>query len=84
MFFFFLTDDLRDFVRQKVESGEFPSEEAVLREAVRRFRQDGQDGRGSEEPPTPDDLIDQFVCADQRLCDIALLEGLAVVNPERP
>lgn len=28
--------------------------------------------------------IDQFVCADQRLCDIALLEGLAVVNPERP
>jgi predicted nucleic acid-binding protein len=28
--------------------------------------------------------IDQFVCADQRLCDIALLEGLAVVNPEQP
>ena len=28
--------------------------------------------------------IEQFVCADQRLCDIALLEGLAVVNPERP
>jgi predicted nucleic acid-binding protein len=29
-------------------------------------------------------LIDQFVCADQRLCDIASLEGLAVVNPEQP
>jgi predicted nucleic acid-binding protein len=28
--------------------------------------------------------IDQFVCADQRLCDIALLEGLAVINPEQP
>jgi hypothetical protein len=28
--------------------------------------------------------IDRFVCADQRLCDVALLEGLAVVNPERP
>jgi predicted nucleic acid-binding protein len=28
--------------------------------------------------------IDGFVCADQRLCDIAVLEGLAVVNPERP
>jgi len=28
--------------------------------------------------------IDQFVCADQRLCAIALLEGLAVVDPERP
>ena len=28
--------------------------------------------------------IDQFVCADQRLCDIAFLEGLAVINPEQP
>jgi predicted nucleic acid-binding protein len=28
--------------------------------------------------------IDHFVCADQRLCDIAALEGLAVINPERP
>jgi len=28
--------------------------------------------------------IDQFVCADQGLADIALLEGLAVINPERP
>ena len=28
--------------------------------------------------------IDQFVCADQRLCDIALLEGLAIINPEQP
>jgi len=37
-----LTNDLRDFVRQKVTSGEFPSEEAVLQEAVRRFRQEVQ------------------------------------------
>lgn len=28
--------------------------------------------------------VDQFVCADQRLCDIALLEGLSVFNPEQP
>ena len=28
--------------------------------------------------------IDQFVCADQRLCEIAILEGLAVINPELP
>jgi hypothetical protein len=28
--------------------------------------------------------IDHFVCADQRVCDIALLEGLAVINPEQP
>jgi uncharacterized protein len=26
--------------------------------------------------------LDQFVCADQRLCDIATREGLAVLNPE--
>jgi uncharacterized protein len=28
--------------------------------------------------------IDQFVCADQRLCNVAIIEGLAVVNPEQP
>ena len=39
-----LTDELRDFVRSKVESGAFPSEEAVLEEAVRRLRQDDQNG----------------------------------------
>jgi predicted nucleic acid-binding protein len=26
--------------------------------------------------------LDRFVCADQRLCDVAILEGLAVINPE--
>ena len=26
--------------------------------------------------------IDHFVCADQRLCNVAALEGLAVINPE--
>jgi uncharacterized protein len=26
--------------------------------------------------------VDRFVCADQTLCDIAALEGLAVFNPE--
>jgi hypothetical protein len=25
--------------------------------------------------------VDHFVCADQRLCDIATLEGLAVITP---
>ena len=28
--------------------------------------------------------LDHFVSADQRLCDIAILEGLAVLNPEFP
>jgi predicted nucleic acid-binding protein len=26
-------------------------------------------------------MIDQFVCADQTLCDMAMAEGLAVINP---
>lgn len=26
--------------------------------------------------------LDHFVCADQRLCDVAALEGLAVLNPD--
>jgi len=26
-------------------------------------------------------VIDQFVCADQRLCDTAIAEGLSVTNP---
>ncbi len=28
--------------------------------------------------------LDRFVCADQRLCAVADLEGLAVLDPERP
>jgi len=34
-----LSNDLRSFVRKNVDSGDFPSEEAVLQEAVRRFQQ---------------------------------------------
>jgi Arc/MetJ-type ribon-helix-helix transcriptional regulator len=46
-----LTDELRDFVRKKVESGAFPSEAAVLEEAGRRFRQDDHNGG---QPPFAD------------------------------
>jgi uncharacterized protein len=35
----------------------------------------------SIQQPAP---IDRFVCADQRLCEIARIEGLAVLNPEQP
>jgi uncharacterized protein len=28
--------------------------------------------------------IDYFVCNDQKLCDVASLEGLTVINPEKP
>ncbi len=53
-----LSSDLRDFVRKKVKSGDFPSEEAVLQEAVRRFQQDEQPGPGSDEKAVAEDLID--------------------------
>ena len=53
-----LSNDLRDFVRKKVKSGDFPSEEAVLQEAVRRFQQDDQPGPGSDEKAVAEDLID--------------------------
>ena len=53
-----LSNDLRDFVRKKVKSGDFPSEEAVLQEAVRRFQQDDQLGPGSDEKAMAEDLID--------------------------
>jgi len=55
-----LTNDLREFVRQKVTSGEFLSEEAVLQEAVRRFHEEEQNGdRASKaEKSTSEGLID--------------------------
>jgi putative addiction module CopG family antidote len=55
-----LTDELNDFIRKKVASGAFQSEEAVLQEAVRRFRQDDQEGRCADDRlrATLEDLID--------------------------
>jgi Arc/MetJ-type ribon-helix-helix transcriptional regulator len=55
-----LTDEMRDFVQKIVESGAFPSEEAVVQEAVRRFRQQSQDGCRAEDvkKATLEDLID--------------------------
>ena len=55
-----LTDDMKDFVRKKVAGGAFPSEEAVLQEAVRRYRQEDQIGCHADAPekPAPDDLTD--------------------------
>ncbi len=39
-----LTIELREFVRRKVQSGDFPTEEAVLQEALRRFCREDQRG----------------------------------------
>jgi Arc/MetJ-type ribon-helix-helix transcriptional regulator len=43
----FLPNDLRIFVQNKVQSGEFPSEEAVLEAALKQFRE--QKALGLEE-----------------------------------
>jgi putative addiction module CopG family antidote len=55
-----LTDEIKSFVQEKVASGAFPSVEAVLQEAVRRFRQEEQAGafgrRGKQ--ASFEDLID--------------------------
>jgi putative addiction module CopG family antidote len=55
-----LTDEIKSFVQEKVASGAFPSVEAVLQEAVRRFRQEEQAaafGRRGKRASF-DDLID--------------------------
>jgi putative addiction module CopG family antidote len=65
-----LTNDLRDFVRQKVESGEVPSEEAVLREALQVLRE--QDARRTETTnmEVPEDLVDhEFIAYCSREAD---------------
>jgi putative addiction module CopG family antidote len=55
-----LTDEMKHFVQKKVKSGAFPSEEAVLQEAVRRFRQDDQAAGHADhgDKATEDQLID--------------------------
>ena len=37
-----LTDEIKSFVQEKVASGAYPSAEAVLREALRRLRQEDE------------------------------------------
>ncbi|MGO9913267.1 MAG: type II toxin-antitoxin system ParD family antitoxin [Isosphaeraceae bacterium] len=53
-----LTDEMKDFVRKKVASGAFPSEEAVLQEAVRRFRQQDQVSCRADDDTGAEDLVD--------------------------
>jgi putative addiction module CopG family antidote len=49
-----LTNDLKEFLQKKVQSGEFPSEEAVVEAALKRLQ--------GEETSTLDDLVDhEFV-----------------------
>ena len=55
-----LTDDMKEFVQMKVASGAFPSEEAVLLEAVRRLRLEDQNTccGAVAQKTTLEDLID--------------------------
>jgi putative addiction module CopG family antidote len=46
-----LNNDLKDFVREQVQSGRFPSEEAVVEAALKTLR--------DQETPAPEALIDQ-------------------------
>ena len=79
-----LTDEMKSFVQKKVESGAFPSEEAVLQEAVRRFRQEDQaqghadiGGKAAEE-----DLIDYEAIAscEKEADDSVTLEAVRVAT----
>jgi Arc/MetJ-type ribon-helix-helix transcriptional regulator len=56
-----LTDEIKSFIQEKVATGAFPSEEAVLEEAMRRFWQaDRTEGflQHRRDAASFDDLID--------------------------
>jgi putative addiction module CopG family antidote len=50
-----LTDELKDFVKKKIESGQYPSEEAVIEAALKRLRDQEDESRRTMS--TVDDLI---------------------------
>ncbi|HWE38918.1 MAG TPA: hypothetical protein VG406_20380 [Isosphaeraceae bacterium] len=72
-----ISDDLREFVREQVAGGRFPSEDAVVEAALERLR-----GRGAT---SPDDWIDdEFLayCAvegDDRVALDDVLRGTAKI-----
>ncbi len=45
-----LTDELKDFVRKKIQNGQYPSEEAVVEAALKRLRD--QEDESSKKAPT--------------------------------
>ena len=72
-----LTDELKDFVQKKIETGQYPSEEAVIKAALKRLRD--QEYEKGKTVPTLDDLIDhEFVeyCARENDDDVTLEEVL--------
>ncbi len=76
-----LTDELKEFVKRKIESGQYPSEEAVIEAALRRLR-DQEDLR-QKTAPSLDDLIDhEFVeyCAREADDGVTLDEVLEATS----
>lgn len=72
-----LTDELKDFVQKKIETGQYPSEEAVIEAALKRLRD--QEYEKGKTVPTLDDLIDhEFAeyCARENDDDVTLEEVL--------
>jgi putative addiction module CopG family antidote len=63
-----LTDELKEFVRRKIEKGEYHSEEEVIEAALKQFR-DGE-GEVRKTGPALDDFIDHdFVAYCAREAD---------------
>lgn len=79
-----LTDDMKDFVQNKLASGAFPSEEAILQEALCRFRQEDQaqaPAQSGNKAPE-EDLIDYEAIAscEKEADDSITLESVRVAT----
>jgi putative addiction module CopG family antidote len=79
-----LSDDLKNFVKKKIENGQYASEEAVIEAALRRFRDQEYEVRKTV--PALDDLIDhEFIeyCAREADDGVTLeevLEATSTIN----
>jgi putative addiction module CopG family antidote len=79
-----LTDELNDFVRKKIQNGQYPSEDAVVEAALKRLRD--QEDESSKKAPTLEDLIDrEFVEysvreADDRVTLEEVLEATSTIK----
>ena len=75
-----LTDELKDFIHEKVQNGQYPSEEAVIEAALTQLR-DRDESR--QAAPTLDDFIDrEFVeyCSREADDSVTLEEVLEATS----
>jgi Arc/MetJ-type ribon-helix-helix transcriptional regulator len=61
-----LPEELQSFIQAKVQSGQFPSEDAAVAEAVRRFRQWEQEQSRRSASPTNDNTSSDPVLGAMR------------------